>query len=268
MADPSAPTVTQQHAQAAPAKKSGCGKCCLVGCLGLVLLVVGSGIAAWIGIPWYGRSLRDGYTDIGPMAVPVVEATPQELGQIRRRVEAFAQTVEDPAVSGTLVLTAADINRLLSQAKDRNPQQSKASPYMEIADGKVTGRVSVALDDTASDAESMEFLEKVGLKGRYLNLSVTFKVSLRDRALAIHIDDIKARGKSLPWILSPFVSVLRKENLAAKMIEQNPNMAKSLSKIESVEVKDDKIIIKSKGGGTPAPASPAEARPAPNVRGR
>ena len=62
MSEANRQTVQEQMQEAAPEKKSGCGKCCLVSCLGVIVLTVVSVVAAVILVPRYVRSLREQFS--------------------------------------------------------------------------------------------------------------------------------------------------------------------------------------------------------------
>lgn len=257
MSEASQQTVQQQMQQAAPEKKSGCGKCCLVSCLGVIVLTVVSVVAAVVLVPRYVRSLREKYTDTEPMALPEVQATEQEVARIKRRLDDFGKAVETPGAPATLVLTADDINKLI--ANDPQWQKSPVRCYVTIEGDKITGQFSISFDGMAKSEDDRKLLEKLGLAGRYLNASGTIKVSLENGVLVVILDQATVRGNPVPGFI---MSKLRQKNLAEDLPRQNPDLAEALQKLESIEVKDGRIIIRSKGGGTQDPGAPP---PTPNA---
>ena len=256
MADPSTQTVTERQTQAQPQKKGGCGKCCLVGCLGMLVLIVGVSVGGY----FYVSRLVNAYVTAEPVELPEVKTTPGEVAAIKLRMENFARTVESPAARGTLVLTADDLNKLI--VSDPESAQWRDRIRIHIENGTIGGKISVPFDDMATTAEDREAFEKIGLAGRYFNADARFKISLVSGVLVVKLDKVSAAGVSLPSLI---MNALRKKNLAEDFARQNPDAAKALSKIESIKVEGDKIIIRSKGGGVPVPAPPAEAGPPPFV---
>ena len=247
MSQPSEETVQEKMA-AAGGGKSGCRNCCLFGCLGMIILTVVASVAAYFYIPHYVRRLRDQYTDTEPMALPQVETTEAEVARIRKRLDDFGKTVEDPKAPGVLVLTAEDINKLI--AKDPGWQKSKVKCYVTIDGDQITGQFSVPFDAVATTEEERQTLEKFGLKGRYLNASGTIKARLQHGVLVVTLEKATVKGKPIPEYI---MAELRKKNLAEDLPRQNPDAAKALAKLDSIEVKDGKIFIKSKAAAAGEP---------------
>ncbi len=245
-------TVKEQMQAQAPPKKGGCGRCCLMSCLGLIAISVVGVVAGVVLVPRYIRSLRENVFATAPAELPKVTATDQEIDAIKARAERFAKTLDDPNQSGTLVLTADDINKMI--ARDPDWQKSPVTPYFEIKDGRVIGHFVIPIDKVATSEDDRKVVEFLGVEGRYINATAVVRLSLRDGRLDVYLDEMKASGKALPRLLA---SWLRKQNLGQKMLDENAEMRESIRKLESIEVKDDQIIIKSRQGGQDEPARPA-----------
>jgi hypothetical protein len=78
------------------------------------------------------------------------------------------------------------------------------------------------------------------LKGRYLNGSGVFSVSLRDGALWVSPESIStAKGKTFP---EDVMRGLRTENFAAGYTN-NPDFNAAIAKLEDIQVKPGKLIL-------------------------
>jgi hypothetical protein len=79
-------------------------------------------------------------------------------------------------------------------------------------------------------------------------------MTLENGFLEVKLDAVEVKGKSLP---DAFLKELKKENLA-KEITSEPKAAEAISKLESFQIKDGKMILRSagKGGGTQERAPP------------
>lgn len=224
-------------------KKKGCG-CFAWGCLGVVVLllvvVIGGGFAVYS----VAKSQINAYTEEEPAEVPVIEGTEEELAEIQSRVDSLTQAAEDGQAPPDLVLTADEINKLIAQN-----EQLKGRVYVTIADGEVTGEISFPLDE-------LELPFSLG-KGRYLNATVTLAVSYQNGVLIVTVADATVKGEPLP---EEFMQGLAAENLA-KDLYSDPEQAEFLRKFESIEVRDNKIILRAKqdlaaeGPATEAPAA-------------
>jgi hypothetical protein len=84
-----------------------------------------------------------------------------------------------------------------------------------------------------------------------LNGSAGFKVALDNGQLDLRVQEVIVNGKPLPPV---FLNELKKENLAQE-VQNNPDNAKVINKLESIEVRDGKVVVRSKGT-EPKPPQP------------
>ncbi|MEM6799254.1 MAG: hypothetical protein AAF589_07040 [Planctomycetota bacterium] len=243
-ADPNAYEPPQGDAK----QKKGWG-CFAYGCLGLVLLtvlvVVGGGLAAYFGI----RGAVQAYTAEAPAEIPVVEASEEELAEIQERIDNLTAAAEAGAAPPDMELTADDLNALIAANEDL-----KGKVFVRIEGGKVGGDVSMPADALP------------GGKDRHFNASASFNVYCQDGTLIVTLADAEVNGEPLP---PQFTEALASENLA-KEFASEPEVQKFLQNVESIEVKEDKIILRGKKADAPPAGSadppavevPAETAPA------
>jgi hypothetical protein len=207
--------------------------CLIGGCLGTLLLMVGGLVAVGVGSVWFYNQQIAKYTSDQARELPLVEVTPEELEQLELRVEEFQEKFEQGETPEQLILTADDINALISKQE------------------QLRGRVFVTLDDDLIEAEvSIPASAIPGGKGRYFNGAVTLNASLEDGVLIVTLQDAEVNGQAVPEEL---MSEIRKENLA-KDLYKDPDVAKKLRKFESLVVEGDRIILTPKSvpaSGTP-----------------
>src|SRR5262249_31633184 len=116
--------------------------------------------------------------------------------------------------------------------------------YVSVEGDKLKGQVSLPLD-----------VFKVSmLRGRYLNGEADLKASLQEGVLIVTLDSIEVNGQTLP---EEILTNLRQQNLA-KDAYKNPKNAELIRKLESLEIKDGKIILKVRA----KPAEKTEPPPA------
>jgi hypothetical protein len=210
-------------AQDKPKPRRGC---IFYGCIitSALLLVSLIGVLAAL---HYGRKLILDLTDTGPMALPTIQVSPAQTEQIRSRVEAFRQALRDNRPTPPLELAADDINALI--AGDSQYQAAKGKVFVSIQDGQLTGQVSIPLDQLGVST----------LKGRYLNGTVSFGVSLQNGVLQVVPQKITTRNKPLPeWVMRK----LRQQNFAQDAAT-DPQAASALNQLQDIQLKDGKLIL-------------------------
>lgn len=173
-----------------------------------------------------------------------LELSDEELAAIQARIDAFKETIEAGDTPEDLVLTAQELNALITQDEDM-----RGKVFVRIADGEVSGDVSIPTD----------FLP--GGKGRFFNASATFEVSLENGVLIVTLQDAEVKGEKLP---QQFIDGMGKENLA-KDAYKDPEVAATLRRIESISIENDKIVLKprvAKSEGEVVEEGAGEGQPA------
>ncbi|HKI17629.1 MAG TPA: hypothetical protein VKA15_07100, partial [Isosphaeraceae bacterium] len=177
-----------------------------------------------------------------PRELPKVEMPAEQRTSLKKRVEEFGKAVQEGKAVEPLVLTGDDLNALIEEEPEF--AELKGKVYLKIEKDELKGQVSFPL-------------EKLGLamlKGRYLNGEADLKASLSDGVLIVTLDSIEVNGKRVP---EEAMANMRQENLA-KDAYKNPKHAAILRKLESLEIKDGKIIIRVRAKSAEANGKPAE----------
>jgi hypothetical protein len=244
-----APKFTPEQYQAPPRQRGCFFYGCIIAVVLALLVAILLAVLAFVAYRFFGRMVEE-YTATAAEQLPKVEMSPEQRTALEDRVEAFRKAVESGAPIEPLVLSSDDLNALI----EKN-DELKGTVYVKIEGDEVKGRISFPLDK----------LQFGMVKGRYLNGEADLKVSLFDGELIVHIDQLEVNGKKPP---EAFMTDLRKQNVA-KDVAKDPDNAKMLRKLQSVEVKDGKVILKVRvKPGTPAPeakgATP-ETKAAPSV---
>ena len=222
-----------------PPKKRGClfyGCLSMVG-VGLVIIVVGL-LAYYLARQW-GIKQLNAYTDASPTKFEYPNYPEGDRAKLEARLQDLATAIKQGQGSRELVLTADDINELISKSKDH---QGKV--FVSIEDDRVKGRVSLPLNDVIP----LHLRSRLRiLQNRYLNADVSFRVALEGGALDVRLDEILAKGKPMEKapLIGPMIAELKKQNLAQEAQKNSKDMD-YISQCESIMVKDGKIIIRSK----------------------
>ena len=203
--------------------------CFFYGCITLIVLsVIGLlalGAAAYTAYYYYNKLLQE-YTATAPIALPPLTITEEDRKAIDDRWKGF-QEAADRGEPAELVLTANDINALISEN-----EALKGTVYISIEGSEIGGQVSFPLSK----------LGIPGGAGRYFNGNAKFTVSLEDGYLEAFIKSIEVNGKTPP---DDVLKQLGSQNILKDVKFENETRDK-MRKIESLTVKDGKIILKSR----------------------
>jgi hypothetical protein len=125
------------------------------------------------------------------------------------------------------VLAADDLNALIAHQKELADKL-----FVRIDEDNIKGEVSFPLPDVGP----------FKLKGRYLNGTAAFKVTLENGALDVRLQEVLVKGKPLPGV---FFNELKKQNLA-KDAQQDPQTAADVQKFESIRITNSTVILRNK----------------------
>ena len=168
--------------------------------------------------------------------LPKVELPAAAQRTLKERIESFKKAVDAGEATEPLVLTADEVNALIED--DPN---WKGQVYLTIDGETLKGKLSISLDKLSGA------LERIGigmLRGRYFNGEVELKTTLKDGILNIMIESLEVNERRLPKEL---VDVVKNTTVE---LSKEPKVADEIRKIESLEIKDGKIIIKGRAAKT------------------
>lgn len=212
--------------------------CFFYGCLSLLFLVLFGSIALFFTARYFVNKTVERFTDPAPVTLPAVELPAAELSALEGRVTAFKEAVAAGKPAEPLVLGERELNALIGHAPEF--QALKGKVYVGLAGDEIKGQVSIPMD---------RFPLRLA-KGRYLNGSAGFKVSIEDGVLWVTLQSLQVKGESVP---DAFLAGMRQQNLA-QGAQQDPQTAAALQKIGSLQVRDGQLTLKAR-----APTGPAEA---------
>jgi hypothetical protein len=238
-----APKFTPEPPQVLP-KQRGCffyG--CLIASVLAVLMVILVAVLTFFAYRFATQMIEE-YTSTTPRDLPKVEMPAEQRQTLKERVEAFRKAVEAGTPTEPLVLTSEDLNALIEENAEL-----KGLIYVKVEQDQVKGQVSIPLD-------------KLGLpmvRGRYLNGEADLKASLSNGVLIVTLDSIEVNGKKVP---DEVMKGIRQQNLA-KDAYKDEKTSEMIRKVESLEIKDGKIVLKVRAKADAQPGSPPAKKELP-----
>jgi hypothetical protein len=178
----------------------------------------------------YAKGIVNQLTDAKSTPLPSVHLPEAQMFQLHDRVATFQDAVRDDEPTGPLELSGDEVNALIET--DPALAVLKNRVFVSIEGNQLRAQVSFPAEELGLDA----------LRGRYVNASGVFDAALANDQLRITAESLTAKGKPVPR------HVMRRiagQNLAAKFNE-DPRAAAGLKKIQSIEVKNGKLMITPK----------------------
>lgn len=202
------------------------GRGCLFwGCLVTAILFLILLIGVPLGIYFGAKHLVGKLTTDEPAEIAVVELPEEELTELNLRFEAFGEAVQGDEAPADLELTAREINGLINQNED-----FRGRVFVRIKDGQIGGDIVMPMDKLP------------GGRGRFLNATVDFEVSMEAGQLVVVLNGATVNGTSIPQqVLDEFGN----ENLAQELMKDE-EVARVLSKFDSLEITGDRILLRAK----------------------
>ncbi len=220
--------MSEQPTQPVPTQPARKGRSCLFyGCLVFAIIVVLSVIGVVLGVRHYVNRAVAQYSETVPRALAKVQASASESKAVEDRVTAFKAAIEAGRATDPLELDERALNILLANAP--NLRGLADTVHLSIEGDQVKGEVSIPLDG----------VPMIGAKGRYLNGSGVFKVSLDKGVLVVTLDSLEVKGQPLP---EEIMAGLRQQNFA-RDVTKDARTAEWMRRLERIEVNNGKVIV-------------------------
>jgi len=238
-----APKFAPEPPRAAPSQHGCFFYGCIIASILALLMVILISVVVYFGYRALNRYVEE-YTATTPRELPKVDMPVEQRQALKDRVEAFRKAVDAGTSTEPLVLTSDDLNALI----DDNPDL-KGKIYVKVEGDEVKGQVSIPLDALGLGM----------LRGRYLNGEADLKASLQDGVLIVTLDSVEVNGQRPP---EQFMTELRKQNLA-KDAYKDEKTSRMIRKIESLEIKDGKVILRLRAKASDTSGSTAAKKAVP-----
>lgn len=189
-------------------------------------------IAASLVVPPIVQNTIESYTATAPMTIVKGEMPEADMDHLDEQVERFTDAIEDGKTPEPLILSGDDLNALLQKLwQDEGIPGEMA---LDIEDGRLRSHISIPLEPGFSIGP---FTPDVS--GRYLNGTVTFRLSLTENNLNVKIERFIVNGKELPgWI----VGAIEREIIDPEIL-QNEELREFTDKLDRVDINTNSIVL-------------------------
>lgn len=207
------------------APKSSKKTCLLVGCGGAILLVIAVVALAYLALSLF-NSFIESNTETEPAEVPALNVPEDRVQETVARIKDFAESVKQGKATEPLALTGEDVTVWCHN--DPVMTALGADVYVEIVDDMVRAEWSLPLT----------VFEKFNstAKGKYFNGKAAFGAAFKNGVWSVKCTSLEY-GKTV--VDHPQAAA---EKMLANSAKQ-PARQEFEKKIESVEVKDGRLII-------------------------
>jgi hypothetical protein len=209
-------------------RKRGRG-CLFYVLLAAAILVVMLALGAFFGLR-YAHGLVNRLTDAQPATLPTVQLPETRMFQLHDKVDTFRDSVRDGDPTPPLELSSDELNALIET--DPAFAVVKNHLFVTITNSQLSAQISFRAED----------LGLPRLRGRYVNATGIFHVAIATNELQITAVSLSVRGEPIPRNIMREVAA---ENLADKF-NQDPKASAAIQKLQSIEVKDGKLIVTPK----------------------
>jgi hypothetical protein len=234
------PNQSPQYTSRTGAAGGGC--CCGLGCLS-IFLIMGVAVTLVLGGLWYfyAKSV-DALTSEAPVAVLMETPNDAQAAAATQKVEQL-RTAALTQQTVTMEFTDDELNTLIARHPSFSDLRGKAR--VAIANSELTLDLSVPLRDIP--------LPRV--RSRWFNGTVRLAVAYDENDFALGIRSLNANGRDID--MSFFQTLADDINRGFnegfdKSQRDNPQSNEFWENIRSMEVRDDKLIITTKGADAAA----------------
>ena len=223
----------------AETSKKGRG-CFFYGSITFVLVLVGVMLGIYFGARKAALAAVAKYTATAPVQIPRLNLPPAEEERIARELALTAERAASGQGPSEIALNEQELNVLLGQSKEVKPYREQI--YLQPEGDILKAQMSVPLDQFDL---WKSFRRKIGggdLTNRYLNGTAFMDISITNGTLWLTLTNLVVNGETLP---KEFTGRLKDQNFA-QQANNNPDLQPALQKIQDVDVKDGRVIVKLK----------------------
>ena len=217
-------------------KKGGCLKWLLIGLIVLVVAALVVAGVSLIGTKAALGKLKEDYTAEQPMVIERKEMNTTQRAQFKKKYTTLREIVRN-GKKATIVLESDELSQLIANS----PETSKVADMTDlwIEGDRLMAKMSIPMD--ALPQHRLPKMFRTMFRGRYLN--GVFKMNLSVSNGNLHVDVEECLVKGTP-VNETFLKMINSQNLDDVVSRKFGHAWRDT--VESVEIKDGKMIIKTR----------------------
>lgn len=212
--------------------------CYFYGCLTMAVCAVVAIVGIYFGFRFYAKKLITTYTATNGVAIAPVTLPRNQGDLVLDRVENFESQLRAGKAPASLQLTSDELDYYIRNSQTWSHMRNHL--HVAITNGQIEAQISFPLEATGHPA----------LKGRFLNGTAEFEPKVKDGVLSVDVRSVTVKGAPLP----PKMMDNFKKSMTWQPQGDDPNAA-LFNNLESLEIRDDTIVLVPKAAKTNAPAS-------------
>ncbi|MEA2013389.1 MAG: hypothetical protein U9O87_10005 [Verrucomicrobiota bacterium] len=166
------------------------------------------------------------FTTEEPRIFQYEQISDDDYKKLTEKIKIFKEDIGN-TTSGNIALNAKEVNSLFTRHEDFKKLKDIAK--ISFKNNKLLGLISFPLE---------RFDLGIG-KGRYLNGSASFEVSVRDGRLFLYLEEFEVKDKKIP---AEIMKKMKSTNLAEDF-NRNPEQSKKIKKIKKLYFENEELII-------------------------
>jgi hypothetical protein len=205
-------------------EKKGRG-CFFYGCLTVAVVTILGIIGIYFTVRYVAKQTIAKYTSTNGIAIAPVTLPRSRGDEVVRRIENFKTELRAGRATQPLELSSHELDYFIRNSEGWAHMRDHL--HLAITNGQIEAQISFPL-------EAMH----PSLKGRFLNGTAEFEPKIQNGILSVDLRSVKARGQAVP---EKFLEGFR-QSMTVQPDAKDPN-AELIRNLESLEVKDDKIVL-------------------------
>jgi hypothetical protein len=199
--------------------------CFFYGCLTVAIVTILGIIGIYFTVRYVAQQTIARYTSTNGVAIAPV-TLPRERGrEVTQRVENFKTALRSGQATGPLELSSDELDYFIRNSEGWAHMRDHL--HLAITNGQIEAQISFPLEAVHPS-----------MKGRFLNGTAEFAPKIQNGVLTVDLRSVKARGQPIP---DKYLKGFR-QSMTVQPSANDPN-ADLIRNLESLEVKDDKIIL-------------------------
>lgn len=217
-------------------KKSGCLKKLVIALIVLLVLALLGMAGAYVGTRIALRKIKENYTADQPMVIEREQLNSSQRAKIKRKYTSIKEVLRTGKKT-TIELEGKELSQLIGNSPETGRYADVADFWIE--DDRLWAKMSIPMD--ALPQQNLPKMFTSFFRGRYLNGVFKLDFAIIDGNLKVNVEECLVKGNP---VNETFLQMINSQHLDA-VVSRRLGAAWQ-EYIESLEIRDNKMIIKTK----------------------